>query len=455
MVEGVSITNQEGEASMMTRNHSAGLLAVLCCLALSSAGCLFGGGGGGSDKDKCKDVQCPAGQTCNAATGACEGGGGGSCIVDADCNDDTKRCDNGQCVSKCAGVICGSGETCNPQTGQCESSGGSCTVDADCADNTQRCDNGTCVSKCEGVVCDTTRGQTCEPTTGQCVGGSTGCTTDADCDQQAGEVCDTTAGECKGGPFFSCTSDPMACATGYDCVNLGRQGSVCLKSCADATECTGLVDTCVVGTGSVIDGYCFLNFCRPGGDPQDPTVQDAQYLGPCDAAATGDGVCVGPLDDQQGNLQDYGLCFGSGQAGLLQPCNLNAGDGDALACAAGYICGTDGSSDDGLCVELCSVRDAKTCQDMDIGNGPAPAACQPVWEFNGACLPSSGGAEGSSCDPMAQSLPCADGLTCDAPQNATMGTCASYCSVMANDCAQGTCTTAKSPQTDGDRGVCR
>jgi len=151
--------------------YSDSLLKVSCLLCLSLI-CLMGLN---CPTDKCADVTCPDGQTCNADTGECEADVPTVCETDADC---------------------ATGETCNTATGECEAVPTVCETDADC-ETGETCNTATGECEAEPEVCETdadcATGETCNTATGECETAVTGCQTDADCPDG---FCDLTSGEC-------------------------------------------------------------------------------------------------------------------------------------------------------------------------------------------------------------------------------------------------------------------
>lgn len=264
------------------------------------------------------------------------------CDGDAACGDPRLRCSSaGACVARCAGVICPTGSLCEETTGACVADPGrACTGDPDCGDGTMRCVEGVCVSRCADVVCDEEAGEICDPSTGTCVGGSS-CGDTADC--LAGSVCE--AGRCVRARFSDC-SGGASCAAGLTCVGNG-QPSLCTSPCAAITDCA-ISERCADEGAGAFAGFCLPNLCRPGGDAFG-FFQDAQWLGPCDAAGRGDGICVGPFGAGD---QASGLCMGSGTAPPGASCSAEATHGEAEACAESVCIGAT-AEQHGTCLVLC------------------------------------------------------------------------------------------------------
>lgn len=109
------------------------LTSAFVMMLAAAAGC-------GKMDDKCKNVTCAAGQTCDTATGMCTGE-----------------------VDKCAGVMCQAAQACDKTDGVCKSVclGKMCAA-------TQICNmaTGECEDKCKNVSCS--GGQVCDSTDATC-----------------------------------------------------------------------------------------------------------------------------------------------------------------------------------------------------------------------------------------------------------------------------------------------
>jgi len=129
-------------------------------------------------KPACAEVECPAGEVCQA-DGTCK----------APCDGVTcplgQVCRVGACVDPCDGVVCDTGQVCDAGVckGDCDCTpcpgGETCMPDGSCVDTACRnvqcaggevCLGGACVDACEGAVCPA--GQVCSG--GACVAGSGG-----------------------------------------------------------------------------------------------------------------------------------------------------------------------------------------------------------------------------------------------------------------------------------------
>jgi len=115
-------------------------------------------------------VECTNGQTCTEPDGICDG-----CVDAADCDDGdlctTDTCDSdGSCTND--PIMCPAGETCDEATGDCLA--GNCTSDADCDDG-DLCTTDTCTADeiCDNADVMCAAGETCDPNTGNCMASGT------------------------------------------------------------------------------------------------------------------------------------------------------------------------------------------------------------------------------------------------------------------------------------------
>lgn len=115
--------------------------------------------------DPCEGVVCPAGKTCQS--GECRPpcncyAGDLGCV---DFPDTVCDADSDSCVDPiCVGVTCTAPETCNPATGECD---GICTRDVQCPAGQKCVEPEGCVPLCSDVTCQP--GFECNPATGDCV----------------------------------------------------------------------------------------------------------------------------------------------------------------------------------------------------------------------------------------------------------------------------------------------
>jgi len=205
------------------------------------------------------DQDCCVGWHCNFGTCAEDAQG---CRSDADCEEPTPRCVDGECMVECASdVDCDGGKICIDN--HCKSPG--CTPDqcpqGQWCDPEQADGMGACVPGCDSHD-DCDQGELCNYETHQCVtdccGGcqadeycdtdsctcQTKCLSDADCDQ--GFKCNQATGECEpegGGEGTPCTSD-VDCAEGLICDMcsfcwpIGRTAThTCLLICSVTVPC--------------------------------------------------------------------------------------------------------------------------------------------------------------------------------------------------------------------------
>jgi hypothetical protein len=175
-------------------------------------------------------TDCPAGEACNSATGAC----GTTCSAAAACNGGCcNGADAGLCVTGDASTACGNGSICTVCTGA-----------------TSSCSGGTCVGNCTGSACAT--GECCV-SGGACQAG----TTQTSCGSKT--ACADCAGDSHG---FMCISDKCGCATEADCP--------LHTACSPAGQC---VDRCRITDGGAVstcnggccnsEGYCAFGTAPP------------------------------------------------------------------------------------------------------------------------------------------------------------------------------------------------
>ncbi len=147
---------------------------------------------------------CPPGQSCNPATGACAPTA--ECEADADC-DDGENCTDDACVGE-----------------QCVNTSRNCNDDVECTNDS--CDSGT--GDCQHVD-NCPAGETCDTATGLC-GGQPTCTSDADCDD--GVFCNgqETCNPSILGPVSGCDPGFDPCFDGGVC---DETNEVCCQTDAD------------------------------------------------------------------------------------------------------------------------------------------------------------------------------------------------------------------------------
>ncbi len=335
------------------------LLALSLGLVLAFFGCGEDEeqGENGSD-DPCADFACDEGEECQV-----DEDGEAVCVpVDEDENDEVEcttddecdeeyQCVDGECIHACDVLNCRSGQQCRIEDGEAACY---CIVDAGC-DEYERCVDGECVPY--------------EP-------GS--CLTDRDCPE--GEIC--SDGWCGGGFRADCTGDEDHCASGYACVGPHDDDAYyCLEPCSATGDCSDISFSCQEASVAGSQTYCMPNVCADNAD--DPALFEL-----CDAAGTGDGTCIGVIDDEG---ETVGLCFAGGQAELYDECDTRAGHGSPESnCEQGLHCLSVYGSE--VCMQLCHVS---SDADPDIEPGcPDEQVCydtvsdrQPDDPPTGVCMP--------------------------------------------------------------------
>ena len=203
---------------------------------------------GGGTTGLCDGVTCPAGQTCDPATGACSAPGSGDacanicdgCTTDADCDGGLGSCvdfgNGGICSTACSATDPCPGLntdcfTVQDTTGASQNLCFNADAATDLCPATWRCETAPPAAPCDGVTCPA--GQLCDAATGNCIpdsfdgsrGGSCGicdsCRTDADC---GGGICKNFVGI---GQFCTQTCD-AGCPGNATCFALGAQ-QLCLN----------------------------------------------------------------------------------------------------------------------------------------------------------------------------------------------------------------------------------
>ena len=207
---------------------------------------------------------CPSGQVCNPASGACLPacandtecpgrqvcGQGLFCAENGcevataalDCLDD-RICVQDACTERCAAGTCAGGQTCNLATGVCEFDAGFCAMNSDCAGD-QFCVDGVCLARIPGtcdVDTDCDGGDVCSPF-GRCV---------------VDHVCGGDDG-CQAGVAFCVDGQCQPCVADADCGAL--PGFVC-----EANRCFYDAQTCVADNDCPDTRFCVEGFCEAGG----------------------------------------------------------------------------------------------------------------------------------------------------------------------------------------------
>lgn len=131
---------------------------------------------------ECQAIQCDAGETCNPATGECEGE---QPECPADCPA-CQYCDGATTNYECVDIECDAPQQCNPANDQCED-----VCDPPCGD-CESCNAGVCESLCNPDNCEACNAGTCAST----------------CDE-ATEICDDPEDD----GTFACVDKPdVVCA---------------------------------------------------------------------------------------------------------------------------------------------------------------------------------------------------------------------------------------------------
>ena len=195
--------------------------------------------------DHCQDVECPAGEYCDPASGACEMQ---PRICETGCQFDSQCGDPGE--NRCLGTGAPDGETmctitCDP-TLPAEEAGLECPTDFFCVPLEEGAEEGvcfpltgTCVDRCHDADCPA--GHNCDEFTGDCVEAIAGacddtCETNAECDGQT-DLC-LAIGIGDGAHCWQdCTGD-QSCPDGYDCTAfLGLTTNLCVPAAQQCEEC--------------------------------------------------------------------------------------------------------------------------------------------------------------------------------------------------------------------------
>ncbi len=404
------------------------------------SGIILTTGCGSKKEDKCKDVKCPSGQTCNADTGKCEGQTTSKCAnVKCDpcekCNEENGKCEyqctdaqvcdeqNNKCVGKCDLVDCPEGRVCNPDNGKCEcpdnvcpvedgAIGASCSSDDDCraAGPNKSCftedqglPGGYCTADCSLQACP--EGSTEVSLYGQYCRCMKTCKTDADC--REGYSCDNIDGKNICNPKSTCTND-SDCPEGQVCklaglfdiyyycgapggqiqrwgqcdVDVDIRNADPSELCPDKYLCIGTKDTCTndFKTPSTCDNDNKL-VC-------DPYEKTCTVNNPCNDVTCGENeIC-----DENGQCQQD-QCAGVTRQGVCSSvCRSNADCKDGFTCVGTYMLLDDGGtpcddSDDklglvGICVE------GKSCErdaDCDAGQVCQITLSATDGELKGIC----------------------------------------------------------------------
>ncbi|MCS6799310.1 MAG: hypothetical protein NZ898_12440 [Myxococcota bacterium] len=386
-------------------------------------------------EDRCRGVDCGPKRTCRAGTcvepdepdptdgldGGVDGGGGGRCSADAEC-DDRNPC-NG--IERCVEGTCRFGErlVCDDRV--------DCTVD--------RCEPSGCVNVPDDGACTRAAGGRCDPVHGcqyptcdssTCV--SDGCF-EARC---RGSLCERVA-RCGEGE---------TCCDGRCVATRCEDGNPCTMDFLDRTSCrcasrplTGV--ECSDGNACTPGDACRVGVCEPGGgtlecvDDGNPcTLEQCDPSRGCVSQPRTGAAC----DDRNACTERDGCQVDGSCQGVVRSC------GDGIDC-------TDDRCDPGSgCVN--APNDARCgpgfrCDPVMRGCVSTVMGCDPA-----ECAMTAGPCEVATCSGGA----CVRRTVCMGPQICCGGTCTTCddgnpCT--ADRCVGGTCAsvpTAGSPCDDGD-----
>jgi len=219
------------------------------------------------------------------------------------------------------------------------------------------------------------------------------CETDADCSESL--FCEDS--KCVAGRDEAC-SPGVPCAAGHNCVQTAA-GASCLEICEETTSCRAAERCWAQGEGSLLGelgGHCFPNLCGPADNFG--ILRPAEFMGACDAAGTGDGICFGPIAESQ--LGPIGACMNaSGEIAAGSPCDPTVTQADqAGLCAAGTC------SPLNICATFCDTQ-AESCEAWADGT---ETSCQSLGDDElasdaGLCFPNPAAEEDSEDEDAADS----------------------------------------------------
>jgi len=357
------------------------------------------------DSSGSKCGTCPAGTTCNEATGVCETSSTGGCPASGcganascrdnkicvcdlgfvDCNQDLDTGGDGcECAGTCDGTSCSTG-ACDPATKN------------SCGFVTSYCDGGTC-KPCPGdtLNCDGTGD--CETTTGSCTGGG-------DCTPTQKDACGGIGQYCK---ESTCTACPAGM---WNCDGTG--------DCESSTVCSGKCDPATAGACTDFDEYCdsSTNTCVacPSGKSNCDGTGDCETTGDCldangcvkDCSEFDEYLCVkDPANnnrceeclsdaDCKKNPRSYGpTCDTSDLAGTGYSFCICATDADCASHSMGNICKAVAGANPAL--KQCTCDTDKDCPAAHpICEGSLFKRCRARCSSDKECV--KGGVQGT-CD---------------------------------------------------------
>lgn len=202
------------------------------------------------------------------------------------------------------------------------------------------------------------------------------CETDADCSDPL--FCEDL--KCVAGRGEEC-SPTIGCAAGHDCVSTAA-GASCLEICEDTSACRALERCWADGEGSLLGelgGYCFANLCGP---PDNfGILKPAEFMGVCDAAGTGDGICFGPISETQ--LGPIGVCMNiTGELAAGSSCDPAASNAEQSGLCSDGLC-----SPANVCATFCDVQE-NACEPWPDGTETSCEVASEVADANnGLCSP--------------------------------------------------------------------
>jgi hypothetical protein len=166
-----------------------------------------------------------------------------------------------------------------------------------------------------------------------------------------------------------------------------------LEICEDTSACLAMERCWVEGEGSLLGslgGYCFPNLCGP---PDNfGILKPAEFMGVCDAAGTGDGICFGPVSETQ--LGPIGVCMNiTGELAAGSSCDPAASHAEQSGLCSDGLC-----SAVNLCVTFCDVQEA-SCEPWPDGTETSCEVASQIEDSNsGICSPEAPTEEDSEDD---------------------------------------------------------
>lgn len=380
----------------------------------------------------CTQSGCPSGQTCNTTTKQCETFvhcAQKGCAAGETCNATTGQCENTQ---DCTQSGCPSGQTCNTTTKRCETQSSSCTSDASCIPPQGTCFQGKCVnctqSGCSnGLWCNSSSGTCIQPPpkcssetdcsapTGSCIQGGClscashfSCTSPTVCDRASGKCvtppcssdndCLPPKGSCQGGKCLSCQGD-FSCASGEQCQSSSGRCLPPQPTCTSDSQCTSPYGTCRNGSCD----SC-LNFSCPSGQSCSASTGRCVSSSSC----TTDSQCFSPLGWCRSGTCTSCVLYNCPSG---QTCNSSTGRCTATsACTADTQCSTpDGWCRNGTCTTCLFY----SC-DSSLRCNTSTGRCEPrTCTSNTDCRSPRGACYQGKCLSCQGDFTCPTDQTCD------------------------------------------